>query len=108
MYTHLSDNKKQDSSTIRCHIEHVSNDLDEKREMPCQMLQAIYNIVDRCAVNYWCGVVLYVLTMISYSLKVLNIRCVQAPGHGKEEVDGLIGIEKTYADTIFCKAGMTS
>jgi hypothetical protein len=30
---------------------------------------------------------------------------VQAPGHGKEKVDGLIGTEKTYADTIFAHPG---
>jgi hypothetical protein len=68
-------------------------------------LQAIFDIVDGCAVQYRCGVVLYVLTMISYSMNVHYTRCVQAPGHGKEEVDGLIGTEKTYADTIFARPG---
>ena len=28
-------------------------------------------------------------------------RCVQAPGHGKAEIDPLLGTEKTYADTRF-------
>jgi hypothetical protein len=31
--------------------------------------------------------------------------CVQAPGHGKEEVDGLVGTEKTYADSVFARPG---
>jgi len=31
LYTHLLDDKKQDSSTIRCNIEHVFNDLDENK-----------------------------------------------------------------------------
>ena len=29
----------------------------------------------------------------------------QAPGHGKEEIDGLEGVEKTYADSIFARPG---
>ena len=68
-------------------------------------MQAIFDIEYGCAVQYRCGVVLYVLTMISYSMNVRYTRCVQAPGHGKEEVDGLIGTEKTYANTIFARPG---
>jgi hypothetical protein len=30
---------------------------------------------------------------------------VQAPGHGKEEVDSLQGVEKTYTDSIFAQPG---
>jgi hypothetical protein len=51
----------------------------------------------------WCG--LHVLAIISYSYKVRYTICMQAPGHGKEEVDGLIGTEKTYTDTIFARPG---
>ncbi len=71
-------------------------------------MQAIFDIVDGCAVQYQCGVVLYVLTIISYSMNVHYTRCVQAPEHGKEEVDGLNGTEKTYADTIFAHPGWHS
>ena len=73
--------------------------------MPREMLQAIYNIVDGCAIQYCCGVVLYTMAIISYSMRVRYTRCVQAPGHVKEEVDGLIGTEKTYADSIFARPG---
>jgi hypothetical protein len=29
----------------------------------------------------------------------------QAPGHGKEEVNGLQGVEKTYAYSVFAQLG---
>ena len=34
LYTHLSNDKKQDSSTIRCNVKYVLNDLDKRQEMP--------------------------------------------------------------------------
>jgi hypothetical protein len=105
LYTHLSDNKKKDASTIRCNLEHVLNDLDGRIEMPWELLEAMYDIIDGCAVQYCCGVFLYTMAMISYSMRLGYTRCVQAPGHGKEEVDGLIGTEKTYADSIFARPG---
>ncbi len=105
LYTHLSDVKKQDASTIRCNFEHLLNDLDRRNEMPWELLQAMYHIVDGCAVQYQSSAVLYTMVIISYSMRGCYIRCVQAPGHGKEEVDGPIGNEKTYADSIFARPG---
>ena len=85
LYTHLSDNKKQDASTIRCNLEHVLGDLDKRKEMPRELLQAVYNIVDGCAVQYRCGVVLYTMAMISYSISLLHKMC---PGTGSWEGRG--------------------
>jgi hypothetical protein len=75
--------------------------LDEKGEFPHKLLEAIYKIVDGCAVQYLCSQVLYFLSQIALSWRVCFVQCVQAPGHGKEEVDGLRGVEKTYTDSIF-------
>jgi hypothetical protein len=69
-------------------------------------LEAIYEIVDGCAFQYRCGQVLYFLSQIPVSWRVRFVRCVQAPGHGKEEVDGLQGVEKTYADSVFSCPGL--
>ncbi len=103
LYTHLSDDKKQDASTVRCNIEHVLNDLDEE-ERPRQLLNAIYDITDGCAVQYCCGQV-HSLSQVASSWNVCFTRCVQAPGYGKEEVDGIVGTEKTYADSVFARPG---
>jgi len=104
LYTHLSNDKKQDASTIRCNIENVLNDLDEG-ERPRQLLNALYDITDGCSVQYRRGQVLYSLSQIASSWNVCFTRCVQAPGHGKEEVDGIVGSEKTYADSVFARPG---
>ena len=105
LYASLSDDKKQDASTVRCNIEHVFNDLEERGELNRANLNGIYDIVDGCAVQYRCATVLYVLSQLSTQLNTCYTRNVQAPGHGKEEVDGLIGTDKTYADMIFARPG---
>jgi hypothetical protein len=48
---------------------------------------------------------LYSVAQIATGFNVKYTRCVQAPGHGKEETDGLEGVEKTYADSIFARPG---
>ncbi len=92
LYTHLSDDKKQNGSTVRCNAEHVLNDVDERGELPRELLEVIYQIVDGCAVQYHCGQVLYFVSQIAFSWRVRFVPCMQAPGHGKEKVDGLQGV----------------
>ncbi len=71
--------------------------------MKRELLHAIYDIVDVCAVQYHCATVLYILSQQAIHLNVCYSRNVQAPGHGKEEVDGLIGTEKKYTDMVFAR-----
>jgi hypothetical protein len=58
LYSHLSNDKKQDAATIRRNIEYVLNDID-RDEIPREKLNAIFDITDGCAVQYRCGAVLY-------------------------------------------------
>jgi hypothetical protein len=41
LYTHLSGDKKQNGSMVRCNTEHVLNDFDERGELPQELLEAI-------------------------------------------------------------------
>ena len=56
-YARISDDKKQDASTVQCNIEHILNDLEERGELNREELNranlnAIDDIVDGCAVQY--------------------------------------------------------
>ncbi len=106
LYASLSDDKHQNAHTIRCNIEHVLDDLDIRGEMKRELLNAIFDIVDGCAVQYQCATVLFILAQLAIQLNVPYTRTVQAPGHRKEEVDGIIGGEKTYLDMIFARPGL--
>jgi hypothetical protein len=74
--------------------------------MNCELINAIFDIVDGCAVQYQCATVLYILGQLAIQLNFCYTRNVQASGHGKEEVDGIIGGEKTYLDKIFACPGL--
>ncbi len=80
------------------------NDID-RVEIPREKLEGVIEITNGCAVQYWCGTVLHALAQISTAYNVKYTICIQAPGHGKEEIDGLEGTEKTYADSIFARPG---
>ncbi len=77
--------------------------MDAQGESRRESLNAIFDIVDGCQapVHFLCSKVPYILAQLAIQLNVCYTRNVQAPGHGKKEVDGLIGAEKTYADIIF-------
>ncbi len=49
---------------------------------------------------------LYILAQLAIQLNVCYTRNVQAPGHGKEEVNRINGGEKTYLDKIFAHPGL--
>ncbi len=79
------------------------DDLYNQGEMNCELLNAIFELVNGCAVQYQCATVLYILGQLAIQLNVCYTRNVQAPSHGKKEVDGIIGGEKTYLDKIFAR-----
>ena len=56
--------------------------------MPSEELKAVFSIVDGCAVQYHCGTVLHSLAHLTMSKNIVFTRCIQAPSHGKAEVDG--------------------
>jgi hypothetical protein len=61
LYLHLSDDKKQNASTVRCNIEHLINDIDARGDMPREKLRGVFEIPDGCAVQYCCGMILHSL-----------------------------------------------
>ena len=65
------------------------------------MLNAIYDIVDGCAVQYRCGTVLHSLAHLAKARNICYTRCIQAPGHGKAEVDAEGGEAKSAAQKHF-------
>jgi hypothetical protein len=49
----------------------------------------IYDHTDGCTCQYRCTTAMYFLSMLSFMFKVTIDRMIHAPGHGKDEVDGL-------------------
>ena len=101
LYAHCSDDKKQNAVTVLINILYVLDDLDKRKELPRDLLKRVFDIVDGCAVQYRCGTVLFSLALLAKRRNIRYTRIVQAPGHGKAEIDPVLGSEKTYADSVF-------
>jgi hypothetical protein len=61
--------------------------------MKRELLNALFDIVDGCAVQYQCATVLYIHAQLAIQRNVPYTRTVQAPGHGERGVNGIIGGE---------------
>jgi len=101
LYAHCSDDKHQNAATVMLNILYMLDDIDKRKEMPSSLLKRIIEIVDGCAVQYRCGTVLYSLALLAQRRRTRLTRLVQAPGHGKAEIDGALGTDKTYGDSVF-------
>jgi hypothetical protein len=97
LHTNLSNDKRQNALTVRCNIEHLLNDVD-RGEISHEKLEGVIETTNGCAVQYRCRTVLHSFAQISSAYDVKYTRFVQAPGHGKEEIDGLERTEETHAN----------
>ena len=73
----------------------VLNRLKEKGLLH-ENLTVIYDHMDGCTCQYRYATALYFLSMLSFMFKVTIDRMIHAPGHGKDEVDGLNATTKRF------------
>ena len=51
---------------------------------------------DGCAKQYMCALAIYLMTVLSSSYGIIMDREINAPGHGKNVVNGLNATDKLY------------
>jgi hypothetical protein len=96
--SHLSDKSEQDAGTTynNMYVEY------EKLRLLGELMKYMtidFNNTDGCTAQYRCYKALYLLSMLSFRLAIIIDRAVGAPGHGKDEVDGLNAVDKRYLQT---------
>ena len=60
------------------------------------LLSKIWENTDGCAKQYICASAIYLMSLMSQCYFIIIDRVISAPGHGKEVVDGLNGVDKLY------------
>jgi len=100
-YSHLTDMKRRDGSTVAENIRTMLYDLFDRGDLTLGTLKVLVSIVDGCAVQYRCGTVCYQLCKLAKEFNIVYDRFVQAPGHGKCTVDATNGMDKTLLDLFF-------
>jgi hypothetical protein len=102
-HSHLSDDCKQNAATSYENMKNVLQDLRERGVLH-ENVSVVYDNTDGCCSQYRCATSVFLLTILSSMFKVCIDRLVHAPGHGKDEVDGLNATTKRF---LCDKMGMT-
>ena len=68
----------------------------KEKKLLTTSLSTIWENTDGCAEQYICGSALYLMSVISQCYSVMIDRVIIAPGKGKEVVDGINAVYKSY------------
>jgi hypothetical protein len=96
MHSHFSDSSRQDARTTFAHMQVELKYLKEMGILLKESTATILDDTDGCAKQYRSGTALYLNTLLATTHGVIIDRAVGAPGHGKDEVDGLNAVDKRF------------
>jgi hypothetical protein len=96
--SHLSDKSEQDAGTT---YNNMCKEYEQLRSWgELEKYKSIdFNNTDGCTAQYRSYRALYLLSMLAIRFAIIIDRAVGAPGHGKDEVDGLNAVDKRYLQT---------
>ena len=95
MHSHFSDDKRQDSRTTHRHMLKLFDQLTQQSTISPKNSLWIED-TDGAAKQYRSGTALYLLSLLAATKGVIVDRAIGAPGHGKDEVDGLNVVDKRF------------
>ena len=94
-HSHMADKSNQDAASTHAHMRVLLELLiSQKKISPGK--STIWEHTDGCTKQYRCAKALYLLSSLASEFKVVIDRQVDAPGHGKDVVDGLNAQDKVY------------
>ena len=101
-HSFLYDNSKQDAATTNAHSKILISFFKNKKVLTAS-LSTIWENTDGCAEQYRCASALYLMSVMSQCYSIIIDRGISAPGHGKEVVDGLNDVDKSYIYQLMSK-----
>lgn len=96
MHSHFSDSSRQDARTTYAHMKVELQYLEDLGILKKDGTGTIVDDTDGCAKQYRSGTALYLNSLLATTHGVIIDRAVGAPGHGKDEVDGLNAVDKRF------------
>ena len=94
-FSFLLDNSKQDGATCAAHTKRLLETLIDSRVIK-QGESTLWEATNGCAESYRCATAIYLLSVVAHALNINIDRAIGAPGHGKDVVDGLNAVDKSY------------
>ena len=98
----LSDDSRQDAATTNAHRKRLIS-LHKNKKVLTTSLITIWENTDGCAEQYIFVSALYLMSVISQCYSIIIDQFISAPGHGKEVVDGLNSVDKSYIYQLMSK-----
>ena len=98
----LSEDSKNDSDTTTTHSKLLLSFINNKKVLTTS-LSTIWENTDGCDEQYRCASALYLMSVMSQTYFIIIERDISAPGHGKEVVDGLNTVDKSYIYQLMSK-----
>ena len=100
-HSHFSDDCTQNAATTYQNML-VLLDFLEGEHALVRDLTIMFDHTDGCTAQYRCGIALYLLSILACKKKIIIDRAIEAPGHGKDEVDGVNATTKRFIRSKFC------
>ena len=94
-HSHMSDKSTQDAATTHAHLSVLLNKLSEEKQIK-RGESTMWDHTDGCTKQYRCAKALYLLSCLAAEFDIIIDRLVDAPGHGKDVVDGMNAQDKVY------------
>jgi hypothetical protein len=94
-HSHFSDDSRQDASTTHAHMDLLIKRLKEDGRIK-EYVTKFLEETDGCSKQYRCATACFLLSLLASTHKIIIDRAIGAPGHGKDEVDGLNATDKRY------------
>ena len=94
-HSHFSDLSRQDAATTTAHMTVLFNHLFREQEIQ-RGKTIVFDETDGCSKQYRSGTAIYLLSLLSQKYSIVIDRAIGAPGHGKDVVDGLNAVDKSF------------
>jgi DNA polymerase II small subunit/DNA polymerase delta subunit B len=98
---HLSDKSEQDSSTTYANMKKEYQNKEALGELVREKTIDMNN-TDGCTGQYHSFRALFMTSLLARNFSIIIDRAVGAPGHGKDEVDGLNAVDKRLLQSKMC------
>ena len=94
-HSYISNDNEKDVCNSHAHMVHLLKTSLESGRLVSGM-STVWEGTDGGSKQYRCAFVLYLMTVLSYSYGIILDQAIDAPGHGKNVVDGLNATYKRY------------
>ena len=94
-HSHFVDKSDQNYASTHAHMKVLMKHLNDNNLIKSRQ-STLWDFTDVCAKQYRCSAAVFLLSALAMEYNIVIDRQVDAPGHGKGNVDGHNAVDKLY------------